>query len=476
MDYSYAYYKLISENLERDQSNRIKQIYCSGDTEKSISVFSFQRIGIVWVLLFFLLLFSRQSLSVEPVALNSNLLTLDSAITQAVRDNPNLAMMQARWKAMSAIPSQLGTLPDPTISFGSLNLPTNTFNTTQEPMTQQQVGVSQAIPFPGKLGLKEKAAEFEAEASSNDIDETRLRLIRDVKATWWVVFYLDRSLEIVEANKGLLRQFIEIAQTKYSVGKGLQQDVLLAQLELSQLLDQEIKLVGTHRNEKARLNALLDHPANRSIRLPKDVDKQLPDIVPETELYQMADSSRPLLAKQRNIISAAGARVDLAKKDYYPDFGLGAFYGFRGGNNPSLQGGGPRADFLSLRLSMSLPVFIDSKQSKAVVQRAAEQLQQEYALQNEWSQVRSQISAALADYERAREQFILFESGILPQARQTVASMLAGYQVNKVDFLNLVRSQVTLFNHETKYWRALTEAKQSLARLIAAVGKEGFYE
>jgi outer membrane protein, heavy metal efflux system len=475
MDYSCVYYKLISENLGCVQGNRIEQIHCFKGTRKSISVFSFQRIGIVWVLCFCLLLFLRQGLAVEPVASNSNLLTLDSAVTQAVRDNPNLAMMQARWKAMSAIPSQLGTLPDPTISFGSLNLPTNTFNTTQEPMTQQQVGVSLSIPFPGKLGLKEKTAEFEAEAASNDIEETRLRLIRDVRTTWWVVFYLDRALEIVEANKGLLRQFIEIAQTKYSVGKGLQQDVLLAQLELSQLLDQDIQLVGTRRNEKARLNALLDHPANRSIRLPKDVDKQLPDVVPETELYQMADSSRPILAKQRNRIGAAGARVELAKKDYYPDFGLGAFYGFRGGNNAPLQGGN-RADFLSLRLSMSLPVFIDSKQSKAVVQRAAEQLQQEYALQNEWSQVRSQISVALADYERAREQFILFESGIIPQARQTVASMLAGYQVNKVDFLNLIRSQITLFNHETKYWRALAEARQSQAKLIAAVGKEGVYE
>jgi outer membrane protein TolC len=402
MDYSCAYYKFISKNPGRVQSNRIEQIYCFRDTRKRISVFSFQRIDIVWVLFFCLLLFSRQGLAVEPVASNSNLLTLSSAVNRAVRDNPNLAMMQARWKAMSAIPSQLGTLPDPTISFGSLNLPTNTFNTTQEAMTQQQVGVSLSIPFPGKLGLKEKTAEFEAEAASNDIDETRLRLIRDVKTTWWVVFYLDRALEIVEANKGLLRQFIKIAQTKYSVGKGLQQDVLLAQLELSQLLDQEIQLVGTRRNEKARLNALLDHPANRSIRLPKDVDKQLPDVVPETELYQMADSSRPILAKQRNRIDAAGARVELAKKDYYPDFGLGAFYGFRGGNNAPLQGGN-RADFLSLRLSMSLPVFIDSKQSKAVVQRAAEQLQQEYALQNEWSQVRSQISVALADYERARE-------------------------------------------------------------------------
>lgn len=469
-------YKLISENLEQVQLNRLECIYRSWDRKKRISIFSFQKNGFVLILFFCSLLFSKQGLTVESVSSNSDLLTLASAVTQAVRDNPNLAKMQARWKAMEAIPSQVGTLPDPTVSFNSLNLPTDTFDTSQEAMTQLQMGISQSIPFPGKLGLKEEAAEFEAEAASNDIDETRLRLIRDVKSTWWVVFYLDRALEIVTANKELLRQFIEIAQTKYSVGKGLQQDVLLAQLELSQLLNQEIQLVGTRRNEKVRLNALLDRPANRSVRLPKDIDKELPNIISEPELYQLADSSRPLLAKQRNKISAADTRVELAEKNYYPDFGLGAFYGFRGGNNPSSQGGGSRADFLSLRLSMSVPLFIDSKQSKGVEQRTAERLQQTYILQDEWNQVRAQISVALADYERAREQFILFKSGIIPQARQTVASMLAGYQVNKVDFLNLIRSQVMLFNHETKYWRALVEAKQSLAKLIAAVGEEGVYE
>jgi len=407
---------------------------------------------------------------------NGDLLTLDSAVTQAVRDNPNLAMMQARWKAMSAIPSQLGTLPDPTVSFGSINLPTDTFNIAQEPMTQLQMGISQSIPFPGKLALKEKAAEFEAEAASNDIDETRLRLIRDVKTTWWVVFYLDRALEIVTKNQELLRQFVKIAQTKYAVGEGLQQDVLLAQLELSRLLDQEIQLIGTRRNEAVRLNALLDRSADRSVYLPRDIDKQMRNIAPEPELYQMADSSRPLLAKQRNRISAADAQLELAKKEYYPDFGLGVFYGFRGGNNLSLQGGGDRADFLSLRLSMSVPLFIDSKQAKGVDQRTAERMQQRYALQDEWSKVRAQISAALADYEQAREQFILFKSGIIPQAQQTVASMLAGYQVNKVDFLNLVRSQVTLFNYEVQYWRALAKTNQSLARLIAAVGDENIHE
>ena len=81
------------------------------------------------------------------------------------------------------------------------------------------------------------------------------------------------------------------------------------------------------------------------------------------------------------------------------------------------------------------------------------------------------ISAATTDYYEAKELFQLFESGIVPQARQTVSSMLAGYQVSEVDFLNLVGSQVTLLNYEVQYWKALTEANQALARLDAAVGE-----
>jgi len=429
----------------------------------------------VWIALVGSLLFSSSGWSGGNETSQSDLLTLDSAVEGVVRDNPSLAQMKARSQAMAAIPSQVGTLPDPEVSFNALNLPVDTFNNAQEPMTQLQLGISQAIPFPGKLGLKSDVAEHEADAALNDVDEIRLRLIRDVKITWWQLFYLDRALEIVTANQELLRQFVEIAQTKYMVGQGLQQDVLLAQLELSRLLDQEIQLIGTRRNEMARINSLLDRSADRRVQLPQNVDKQLPDIPPEPRLYEIADISRPLLAKQRSDIKAAEARVDLAKKDYYPDFKLSAFYGFRGGGNPRPRVGS-KADFLSLKLSMNIPIFLNTKQAKAVNQRTAERLQHKYALQNEWSKVRAQISTALADYEQAKEQFVLFKTGIIPQARQTVASMLAGYQVNNVDFLNLVRSQITLFNYEIRYWQAFSEANQSLAKLIAAVGKETLHE
>jgi len=141
-----------------------------------------------------------------------------------------------------------------------------------------------------------------------------------------------------------------------------------------------------------------------------------------------------------------------------------------------MPSGDRRADLLSFNLSMNVPIFAAQKQAKAVDQRTSELMQEKYALQDQWNKVRLQISQGYNDYRRAKDQVVLFDTGIVPQARQTVASMLAGYQVNKVDFLNLVRSQMTLFEYETQYWKAFTEANQALAQLSAAVGKEEIYE
>ena len=399
-------------------------------------------------------------------------LTLKSATEIAIRNNPDLAQMRARAEAMAAIPPQVGTLPDPEISFSAANLPVDTFSTAQVDMTQIGPGISQAIPFPGKLALRSSVASFEAKAAFENVTEARWWLLSNVKQVWWQIFYLDHALQVVKDNQLLLEQFIQITRTKYEVGEGLQQDILLAQLELSNLLDQQLKLEGARRNSVAKLNALLDRAANQPIRLPEEITEELPTIISETALYQMAEHSRALLASKHESINAARTRVDLAKRDFYPDFKLRASYGFRR-DNPT---GVDRDDFLTLGLSMNVPIFLDRKQAKAVDQRNSELMQQKYMLQDEWNNVRAQISQSYSDFQRATEQTILFKTGIIPQAKQTVASMLVGYQVNKVDFLNLVRSQITLLNNELQYWSAFAEANQALANLAAAVGKEEIYE
>jgi len=409
-------------------------------------------------------------------------LTLQQAETMAEQQNPALAAVGKQAEAMAAIPSQVGSLPDPKVSFKAINLPVDTFSTTQENMTQMQLGFSQALPFPGKLGLKSEAAEHMAAAALQNRQEFRLVLLRNTRIHWWNLAYLDKALEIIRRNQDLLRNLVKIAETKYKTGKGLQQDVLLAQLELSKLLERELKLQAAREREAATLNALLGRSADTVILLPKQNAHDLEELTHKrnqsledihekvSALKQWARGHRPMLLAMDARVQAAGSMVALAEKDYYPDFNAGFGYGFRQGINPASRK--TRPDFATFMLTMTVPLYTASKQDKAVDQRRAEKARVQFSLQDAINQVDADIDAAASDLRIARDQVVLFDHGILPQARQTTASMLAGYQVNKVDFLNLVRAQLNEFNTDIQYWQQVSMAHQAEARLAAAAGKE----
>jgi len=163
----------------------------------------------------------------------------------------------------------------------------------------------------------------------------------------------------------------------------------------------------------------------------------------------------------------------LANEDYKPDFTVSAIYGWRDGVNPN---GNDRADFASILLNMNLPLWTENKQDKLVDQRNSEWQQMRYHFADEENAIRETVSRYVAGYQRTVDQVKLYRTGIIPQAKQTVASMMSGYQVNKVDFLNLVRAQVTLFNYEKQYWLSLSQANQMLSQLVAAVSQKVIYE
>lgn len=390
----------------------------------------------------------------EPPASQVSELLLDAAVEQALAENPELAQMRSRARAAAEMPSQAGALPDPRIGL-------DVMEDRAVDMREYRYRIAQEFPFPGKRGLNREVAAHDALAMADEVEEMRLTLVRDVKSAWWGLYYLDRALETVARNQALLRQFVTIAQTKYTVGTGLQQDVLLAQLELSKLLDMELMLQGERRDREAELNMLLNRPTDESVRLPLSVSEELPPVPGEERLLARAETARPLLRAARRQVDAAQSRLALARRDYYPDFMLGLRYDDREMIREQIM----------LEFSMTVPLYAASKQSRMVEQRSQELGGRTDALQATRQRVRREISQALANLRRSRGQALLLKTGILPQARQTVQSMLAGYQVNKVDFLNLVNAQVSLYDYETRYWKNLSETNQALAALEAAVGQ-----
>ncbi|WP_036249915.1 TolC family protein [Methylobacter sp. BBA5.1] len=420
-----------------------------------------RRILVMPVVCWFVL-FSNSPLADEP-------LTPERAVGIALEDNPGLAEIKARAEAMAAIPSQEGSLPDPTVSFGALWLPVASgLNLHKDDFTMMEVGISQAVPFPGKLALKEKAAVFEAEAIAETAEEARLQLVREVTLQWWQLLFIHRSLLIIDDAEHLLKQLAEIADSQYRVGKGLQQDVLSALLEQTKLAKEKAQHIGMHRAAMARLNALLNRPADHGIRLPDEVATELPDIRSAGDLQKQSEQSRPLLAERKKAIDAAQTRLELAKKDYYPDFTVGTAYSFRQ-NNPNGQS---RSDFASFQIAVTLPIYTDRKQAKAVDQRQSELLKERYALNDAERKIQTEINASLALYQGSREQFELLKNSALPLAEQTITAAVAAYQVGKTDFQSVIRAENAWFDYRNQYWQTLAEAHQALAQLAAAVGKE----
>lgn len=408
-----------------------------------------------------------------PTAPAERRLTLEEAVATAVRNNPGLAAVEARARAIAAVPSQESALPDPTLGFAARNLPTDTFSRSQEDMTMMEVEIEQTIPFPGKLGLKEDAARYEAEGAFLEAAEAKLRLVRDVRTAWWELFYLDRAREVLKRNFEITRQLVETAEAQYRVGRGLQQDVLLAQTELSRLHDVDVRLEGDRAAGEARLRALLNEPAMLSVTPATPTELTVPSLREKSALWTLAAENRPRLVALKRQIAAAEARRQFARRDYYPDFSIGTAYGFRSGESFP---GNDRADFFSAKVTLSLPLYYESKQNAALVQRSEELRERERAFDDSLLQVRAEVSVALADFGRARRQVELFKTSIVPQAEQTVESMRAGYLVNKVDFLNLARAQSVLYDYQIQYWKAFSDMQKALATVIAAVGTEAVYE
>ncbi|MGB4781846.1 TolC family protein [Candidatus Methylomirabilis sp.] len=397
-------------------------------------------------------------------AAEEEMLRLQPLIQEALAVNPEIRAEGQRWDAARERPPQEGSLDDPMLNFEIENLPTNSFAFTQEDMTMKKLSVSQALPFFGKLDLRSEVAQREANAIGLAYRDKRNEIVRRVKEVFYGLYAIDRSQEIVEKNRELLREFVKIAETKYSVGKGIQQDVLKAQVELSKLLDEQIRLEQSREAAGARLNAILNRPPQTPLGRTGEVSKaELP--MDLTELQTRALENRPLLKGLAEEIERSKAANALARKRYFPDLTMSMGYAFR--EDSALV---RRSDFFSAGFSINIPLYFRTKQDRQVAETSAlinSAREQYQATRNE---VFSMVKELVADIEKGHKLIDLIETGLLPQARLSLDSAVAGYQVGKVDFLTLLDNRLTLFNFEKEYYRTLGEYQISLARLEWVVG------
>jgi cobalt-zinc-cadmium efflux system outer membrane protein len=392
-------------------------------------------------------------------------LNVDQLIEEALQNNPEISAAKIKWEVFKEKIPQAYALEDPMLGLGIINLPTN-FSFRKEDMTMKEISISQRFPFPGKRPLMKEMAEKEAEAVFTEIQGKIHQIIRDVKTAYYELSHVYRTTEVVQRNKEILENFAKIAETRYSVGEGIQQDVLKAHVEVSKMVDELIMLGQRKRALEAKLNALLNRTPETPVGEPEEVIfRKLPFTI--EELQKMALEMNPTLKGMKKMIEAKEKAYALAKREYYPDFGFRFAYGQRD-NGPDMK----RRDMLTGMMEMNIPIFYKSKQDRKVAETKAEIL----ASEAQYRAMKNEILFMVADMssmiQRVERQIDLYKTGIIPQVSLQINSAMSAYRVNKADFMTLLDSQMTLFKYELEYHQALTEYEKNVANLGAAVGKQ----
>jgi outer membrane protein TolC len=391
---------------------------------------------------------------------------VDRLVEEALENNPEILAAKKRWEVYKEKVPQAYALEDPMFSFGIINLPTS-FSFHQEDMTMKEFSISQKFPFPGKRPLMKEMALKEAEAVSTDIQGKIHQVIKGVKTAYYDLSHVYRTTEVTQRNKRILEDFAKIAETRYAVGEGIQQDVLKAHVEVSKMVDDLIMLAQKKRALEAKLNALLSRPPETQVGEPEEIIfRKLPFTL--EELQKMALEMNPALKGMKKMIEAKEKAYALAKREYYPDFKFLFAYGQR----DKLVGGVKQDDMLTWMVEINIPIFYKWKQEPKVAETKAEIL----VVEAQYRAMKNEILFMVADMssmiQRVERQIELYKTGIIPQTRLQINSAMSAYTVNKADFMTLLDSQMTLYKYELEYHQALTEYEKNVASMGATIGKQ----
>jgi len=394
--------------------------------------------------------------------------TLDSLVNTAIGVSPKLKMLEAKYNASESRIEINSNLPDPMLTLGLANLPTNSFSFTQEPMTGKIVGLSQAFPFPGKLGSVADVAKKDAEIIANEIADAKNEIKKIISQNYWELVFVRKAIDVADQNKRLLKDISEVVRANYAVSKANQQNLLKVELERTNITDKIEELKSKENSITAMINAQLLRDAKFYIQT-NDLPSLDYMILTESKLDSLAKSYRPFLEGIQTAKQKAVLMEDLARYDYYPNFNLALQYSQRDKISSTNM---PLNDFFSVMVGITLPLNYGGKVASKVEEAVAMQNMYEEQYQYSLQMLNSSFGSSLAKINSLQERIKLIEEALLPQAQQNYAASLSSYQVSQIDFINVIDAQNKLYQVETNLYRLKSEYLKEISELEFLTGTE----
>jgi len=401
-----------------------------------------------------MVLFGLLLLSPTLLPAQESVLRLDDLLKQAVERNPKIKASGLEAEALSFRIPREKTLPDPMVGFNLRNMGFPEFSLGREAMSGIGLSFSQAIPFPGKLRLKGEIAGKAFERQNEVRNAVVLGVLRDVKTAYFELYALHQSVGVLREQKALLEKALELTETKYAVGNGIQADVLKARVEISRMDEMIAPMAEMIISLKARINLLLDLPPDSPLGIPQDqAIESLPLSLEDAK--EAAAENSPMVKEASLMVEEGGKMVELSRKELSPNFVVGGGWEFKG-RLPSMY---------EVMVGFEIPLYRKTKQAKMLEESVARLESSKSYLNAAKNDLIAMVTEDFLKGRAAESLIKLYKEKIIPQASLTVESSLAGFRVNKTDFLALLADISTYFSYQMAYYRERAGLWSSIARL-----------
>jgi len=387
-------------------------------------------------------------------------LSLRELIDEALRNNPDILMSDARVSAAEYRIPQAESLPDPMFMFGYENDGTRDIYTFGDEMaadSRWMFSVSQMFPFPGKLSLKSEMSSRNAEGMKASSASLRLKTIARVKELYYDLFLAYKNTGLLQEMTGLFSRVEDAALARYSTGMAQQQEVLMAQTEKYMLLETGEMLTQKVQSIEAMLNSVTGRDVNAPLGMPSEPPFTAYNHDMD-ELIRAAHENSPEIKAGRKMIEEAETRVEMARKDYYPDLTVNAGYSAKGPDLP---------DMWSLTTSINIPLFYKTKQRQAVLEARSSMSEARYGLEAAELMIASAVKENYSMLKTSERLMDLYKNGLAPRVHQDFESALSGYVTGKAEAITVITRLKALIDYELSYWRQFAEREKTIARLEA---------
>src|SRR5579863_5952275 len=387
---------------------------------------------------------------------------LDALVREAFVNNPGVLAAREHWQALTRVPIQAATLPDPqaSIQHFTVGSPQPFSGYERSDFYYTGFGVSQDIPGPGKLRLQKSEAEKEAEYARHRYEAAERGVEERVKEIYFELFFHAKTLAILDQNQDDLKLIQQIAETKYRLGQGLQQDLIKAQLQTTEILKEHAMHHQEADQDQLELKQILGRdPDSPNVEIGEVEATQLE--LDSSKLALLAASGSPDLAADRAMEARSAEALKLAHQGYWPDFTVGYTYQKTG---PGFR------DYYMLNLGAKIPLYFWRKQTPAIEQAALEAESAHQQTRATQLQVSSDAESSLVAMRTAERIMSIYRDGLIPQAETSKASAMAAYRVGKIDFQTLLSSVLDLRNLRQEYYRSLADHEIAIAKIQQVIG------